>query len=204
MSGINITRDEAQQRSATVNAESYEVVVDLTGRHDTFPSQTTVRFSARPGSITWIDYVAPSVSAITLNDQPIDPSAHDGFRIPLADLKADNTLVVTGRSAYMNTGEGMHRFIDPVDDEVYLYTQFEIADARRVFACFDQPDLKATYTFNITAPAHWLVISNAPAPAPVACGPRSARGSTRRSVPPTPAPASPIRPPVAASPMSAW
>ena len=166
MSGINITRDEAQQRSSTVAVESYDVRVDLTGRDETFPSTTTVTFSARPGGSTWIDYVAPTVSAITLNGQTIDPGLHDGFRIPLADLKADNTLVVVGESAYMNTGEGLHRFIDPVDDEVYLYTQFEIADARRVFACFDQPDLKATFAFTVTAPAHWKVVSNSATPAP--------------------------------------
>ena len=94
----------------------------------------------------------------------------DLFRIQLDNLKADNTLTVVGRSTYMNTGEGLHRFIDPVDNETYLYTQFEITDARRVFACFDQPDLKATFTFTITAPGHWKVVSNSATPAPVRDG----------------------------------
>jgi aminopeptidase N len=96
----------------------------------------------------------------------LDTSIHDGFRIPLRNLKSHNVLLVEAEAAYMNTGEGMHRFIDPVDDEVYLYTQFEIADARRVFACFDQPDIKATFTFSVTAPDHWKVVSNSATPTP--------------------------------------
>ena len=64
----------------------------------------------------------------------------------------------------MNTGEGLHRFIDPVDKAVYLYTQFEVADSRRMYAVFEQPDLKASFTFTVHAPAEWQVISNAPTP----------------------------------------
>lgn len=166
MAGMNITRDEAQKRSQTVSVSSYDIALDLTTRDDTFHSETTVRFTGTPGGQTWIDFVAPGVESITLNGQELPTSAHDGFRIELTDLAAENTLVVIGNCAYMNTGEGLHRFIDPVDDEVYLYTQFEIADARRVFACFDQPDQKAVYTFTVKAPDHWKVISNAETPAP--------------------------------------
>ena len=73
---------------------------------------------------------------------------------------------------YSRTGEGLHRFVDPVDDRVYTYTQFEVPDARRVYATFEQPDLKSVYTFNVTAPAHWLVVSNAPTPEPESLGRR--------------------------------
>src|SRR5205823_5971481 len=59
--------------------------------------------------------------------------------------------------------EGLHRFKDPVDDETYLYSQFETFDAHRMFACFDQPDLKATFSFTVDAPEHWHVVSNMPA-----------------------------------------
>ncbi|MSW39330.1 MAG: aminopeptidase N, partial [Actinobacteria bacterium] len=166
MSGTNITRDEAQQRSSTIAVDSYQVEVDLSTRDDNFSSTTTVKFTSRPGSATWIDYIAPSVTHIELNGEVLDNALHDGFRIPLSDLKGDNTLVIEGQSQYMNTGEGLHRFVDPVDDEIYLYSQFEIADARRVYACFDQPDLKATFQFNVTAPAHWIVASNAATPTP--------------------------------------
>src|SRR5665647_3438136 len=88
-------------------------------------------------------------------------------RISLADLAEHNELRVVADGAYMTTGEGLHRFVDPVDGEVYLYSQFEVADSRRVFAVFEQPDLKAAFRFTVTAPAHWTVISNSPTPAPV-------------------------------------
>jgi aminopeptidase N len=166
MSSTNISRLEASERSAVVQAQNYDVELDLSTRDDTFGSRTTVHFTAREGNSTWIDLIAPKVQRIELNGESLDTSIHDGFRIPLRNLKAHNVLIVEAEAAYMNTGEGMHRFIDPVDDEVYLYTQFEIADARRVFACFDQPDIKATFTFSVTAPDHWKVTSNSLTPAP--------------------------------------
>lgn len=166
MSSTNISRLEASERSAVVQAQNYYVELDLSTRDDTFGSRTTVHFTAREGNSTWIDFIAPKVQRIELNGESLDTSIHDGFRIPLRNLKSHNVLIVEAEAAYMNTGEGLHRFIDPVDDEVYLYTQFEIADARRVFACFDQPDIKATFTFSVTAPAHWKVTSNSPTPTP--------------------------------------
>ena len=168
MSSTNISRLEASERSAVVQAQNYDVELDLSTRDDTFGSRTTVHFTAREGNSTWIDFIAPKVQRIELNGESLDTSIHDGFRIPLRNLKSHNVLVVEAEAAYMNTGEGMHRFIDPVDDEVYLYTQFEIADARRVFACFDQPDIKATFSFSVTAPDHWKVTSNSTTPEPVA------------------------------------
>jgi len=166
VSGTNITRLEASERSAVVQAQTYEIELDLSTRDDTFSSKTTVHFTAREGNSTWIDFIAPKVQSIELNGESLDTGTHDGFRIPLHNLKTHNVLIVEAESAYMNTGEGLHRFIDPVDDEVYLYTQFEIADARRVFACFDQPDIKATFAFTITAPDHWKVTSNSATPVP--------------------------------------
>ena len=166
VSSTNITRLEASERSAVITATSYEVELDLSTRDDTFESRTTVHFAAQDGSSTWIDFIAPLVERIELNGESLDTSIHDGFRIPLRDLKSQNVLTVKAQASFMNTGEGMHRFIDPVDDEIYLYTQFEIADARRVFACFDQPDIKATFTFTVTAPDHWKVTSNSPTPTP--------------------------------------
>jgi aminopeptidase N len=166
VSGTNITRLEASERSAVVQAQTYKIELDLSTRDDTFSSKTTVHFTAREGNSTWIDFIAPKVQSIELNGESLDTGTHDGFRIPLHNLKSHNVLVVEAEAAYMNTGEGLHRFIDPVDDEVYLYTQFEIADARRVFACFDQPDIKATFAFTITAPDHWKVTSNSATPMP--------------------------------------
>jgi len=168
----NITRAEAKERSSLVSAQSYEVVLDLTGTGATYPSTTTVTFSCdSPGASTWIDLIAPSVRSVVLNGAALDvATVVDGPRITLPDLQASNTLVVTADCAYMNTGEGLHRFIDPVDKETYLYTQFESTDSRRMYASFEQPDLKATFQLTVTAPSHWQVVSNSPTPDPTAHG----------------------------------
>ena len=164
----NITRAEAQERSRLVESRAYDVVLDLTQGDTTFATTTTVAFGCRaPGSSTWIDLIAPSVTSVVLNGVALDVAeCFEGARITLPALLADNTLVVEAHGAYMNTGEGLHRFVDPVDDEVYLYTQFESADARRMYACFEQPDLKATFALTVTAPDHWKVLSNSPTPEP--------------------------------------
>ncbi|MDQ1550874.1 MAG: aminopeptidase, partial [Actinomycetota bacterium] len=166
--GENLTRVEAQGRKAIVDVASYEVALDLTTGDKTFGSTTTVTFSATSGSSTFIDAITDSVHSVILNGDLLDPSVvSDGVRIQLDNLKAENVLVVEADAAYTNTGEGLHRFVDPVDNEVYLYSQFEVPDSRRVFAVFEQPDLKATFQFTVTAPAAWKVISNSLTPEPV-------------------------------------
>ncbi|SEB45870.1 Membrane alanyl aminopeptidase Metallo peptidase. MEROPS family M01 [Nocardioides exalbidus] len=178
MPGTNLTRDEAAARATLLDVTSYAVDLDLTSAtnadQSTFASTTTLEFTCRqPGSSTFADLVAPSVREITLNGRSLDPAtAYADSRIALDDLEATNTLVVVADCAYSNTGEGLHRFVDPVDDRVYLYSQFEVPDARRVFTTFEQPDLKSVFTFNVTAPADWVVVSNAatPEPTPVSDG----------------------------------
>ncbi|NJC22502.1 aminopeptidase N [Arthrobacter pigmenti] len=168
---MNLTRDEARQRAATVSVHSYAINLDLTRGDSVFGSTTVVSFDAEAGSSTFIDAITAAVHRVTLNgvDLNVDDVA-DGVRIRLDNLAASNELVVDADMLYMNTGEGLHRFVDPVDNEVYLYTQFEVPDSRRVFAVFEQPDLKATFRFTVTAPSHWDVISNSPTPAPVEAG----------------------------------
>ena len=171
MPGENLTRVEAQNRKAILDVASYEVALDLTTGDKTFGSTTTVAFTATPGSSTFIDAITDSVHAIILNGDDLDPNVvSDGVRIQLDNLRAENVLVVEANAAYTNTGEGLHRFVDPVDGEAYLYSQFEVPDSRRVFAVFEQPDLKATFHFTVTAPADWRVISNSPTPTPVKSG----------------------------------
>ncbi|MFC7405176.1 aminopeptidase N [Georgenia alba] len=162
MPGENLTRAEATERAATVSTSSYDVVLDLTRGEEVFSSTTTIRFTATDGAATFVDLLAESVERVVLNGREIGGGAFDGARIALEGLAAENELVVEATCRYMRTGEGLHRFVDPVDDEVYLYSQFEVADSRRVFAVFEQPDLKASFRFTITAPAHWTVVSNSP------------------------------------------
>ncbi|WP_412077991.1 aminopeptidase N [Streptomyces xanthophaeus] len=171
MPGENLSRDEARERAELLSVDGYEVVLDLRSAVDeaepadgprTFRSVTTIRFRATtPGSATFADLIAPSVNAVTLNGRALDPAeVFDGARIALDGLAGENVLVVDANCAYSRTGEGMHRFVDPEDGEVYLYTQYEPADARRVYANFEQPDLKAPYRFEVSAPEGWQVWSN--------------------------------------------
>ncbi|MEN8582211.1 aminopeptidase N [Burkholderia sp. RS01] len=169
---MNLTRAEARERADLIAVDSYDVALDLTTGETVFGSTTTVKFTAVPGSSTFIDAVTQSVHSVTLNGRELDPAkVSDGVRIQLPDLAEHNELTVVADAPYMNTGEGLHRFVDPVDGEVYLYTQFEVPDSRRMFAVFEQPDLKATFRFSVTAPSHWDVISNSPTPAPVEASP---------------------------------
>jgi aminopeptidase N len=172
MPGTNLTREEATARAALIDVTSYTVDLDLTKAEEdgiqTFGSTSTVAFTCRgPGAETWVDLVDATVREIVLNGTPIDPASYVDSRIPLTGLQAENTLVVSADCTYSHTGEGLHHFVDPADSKVYLYSQFEVPDARRVFACFEQPDLKSVFNFNVTAPAHWKVVSNAPTPDPV-------------------------------------
>ncbi|MFI6651988.1 aminopeptidase N [Streptomyces sp. NPDC050529] len=176
MPGENLSRDEARERAELLTVDGYDVVLDVrsaiggpdgegeqTSGPRTFRSVTTIRFrSARAGATTFADLIAPSVNAVTLDGTALDPATvFDGVRVTLADLpEGEHVLVVDAQCAYSRTGEGMHRFVDPEDGEVYLYTQYEPADARRVFANFEQPDLKAPYRFQVTAPEEWTVWSN--------------------------------------------
>ncbi|GII79222.1 aminopeptidase [Sphaerisporangium rufum] len=160
-----MTHDEAIDRARLVNVESYHVDLDLSGAPAGMPfgSVTTVRFScAEPGAATFVELKPVEVQEIRLNGVPVDPAALDGNRLPLAGLRADNELVVRCTMAYSTTGEGVHRFTDPEDGEVYLYAQACLDDAQRIFACFDQPDLKATMTLAVSAPPDWTVRANAP------------------------------------------
>ncbi|MGE5762517.1 MAG: aminopeptidase N [Mycobacterium leprae] len=164
MPGSNLTRDEAQTRARLVHVASTTVDLDLTGSDVTFSSRTTIRFDcSEPGAATFVELIAPTVREVVLNGRSLDPGrVFDGTRVHLDGLTASNELTIVADCAYMRTGEGLHRFVDPVDGAVYLYTQFETSDAQRMYACFDQPDLKTTFELSVTAPPDWEVVSNSP------------------------------------------
>jgi aminopeptidase N len=158
----NLTRDEAAARSALIKVASYQVDLDLTTDGEaTFGSVSVIRFGcSAPGSSVFVDLTAPAVREITLNGSPVSLDAFDGDRITLDGLAAENVLRVHAECAYSRSGEGLHRFTDPADGRVYLYSDLETFDAHRVYACFDQPDMKAGYELAVTAPCDWLVVSN--------------------------------------------
>ncbi|WP_068152385.1 aminopeptidase N [Rhodococcoides corynebacterioides] len=165
----NLTRDQAETRSGLISVSHYAIDLDLTDSaggpgEKTFRSSTTVSFTATPGASTVVDIVAAGIHSATLNGTDLDVADYDeSTGIALPDLAETNELTVVADCVYSHTGEGLHRFVDPADGSVYLYSQFETADAKRMFACFDQPDLKATFALTVTAPAGWAVISNAAA-----------------------------------------
>ncbi|TDP90341.1 aminopeptidase N [Leucobacter luti] len=175
MPGTNLTRVEAQERASVVDTQRYEVALDLTSGPQTFGAVTTIHFAATAGAATFIDLIADSVESLQLNGVELDPvAAFSDSRVQLEGLAAQNTVRIASTQRYTNTGEGLHRFVDPADGEVYLYSQFEVPDSRRMFPVFEQPDLKATFEFTITAPARWKVVSNQPTPAPAPAGTKAA------------------------------
>ena len=172
MPGTNLTRDEAHTRAQLLGVDSYTVALDLTTGETHFATTTTIAFTcSEQGAESFADLVGATVHEITLNGESLDPAAaYADNRIRLTNLQASNELVVRAECPYSHTGEGLHRFVDPADDRVYTYTQFEVPDARRVYATFEQPDLKSVFTFHVTAPESWKVVSNARTPEPEPLG----------------------------------
>ena len=165
MPGANLTRIEAEERKSVIAAPvHYTVKLDLTCGAKNFGSETTITFDAEPGATSFLDLIATEVSEIVLNGATLDPAeAFADSRIELKNLEAHNEVTVKALCQYSNTGEGLHRSVDPSDGNIYLYSQFEVPDARRVYAVFDQPDIKAVFDFSVLAAKSWIVTSNMPA-----------------------------------------
>ena len=190
MPTAEITRAEAAEHARLLRVGSYDVSLDLTRGGEVFGSTSVIRFGcAEPGASSYADLIAENVREITLNGAALDPAAAcSGGRIGLPGLAARNVLRVVADCRYSSTGAGLQRAVDSADGKVYLYTNFEPTDALRVFANFEQPDLKAEFAFHVTAPAHWAVLSNQPAPEPEPVIP-AGRGGEPAAVwhfPPTP------------------
>ncbi len=187
----NITRESAQQRSRIIAVASYQVTVDLSGLGldgqslenptGTFISTSEVRFHST-GEATHIDLIADEVLDVTLDEEMLEPGRYADCRFLIDADEGDHVLTITALCRYSHTGEGLHRFVDPADHRVYLCSQFETADARRMYANFEQPDLKASFQLNVIAPSDWTVISNSPAVQPV----EVANGNSAWEFAPTP------------------
>ncbi|WP_405372917.1 MULTISPECIES: aminopeptidase N [unclassified Microbacterium] len=162
MSSANLTREETAARAATITLHTMRVEVDVRSAEDasalSFGTASTLTFSST-GETTWIDFLGDAVEEVVVNGE-LQPVDWDGARIRVSGLVAENVVRVRARGRYSRSGEGLHRFVDPVDGEVYLYTQYEPADCRRVYPCFEQPDMKARWSFVVTAPTGWTVLSN--------------------------------------------
>lgn len=157
----SLTRNEAIARAALITVDAMEVELDLTTGAERFGSRTTIRFSStEAGAGTFVDLKALAVTSIRLNGVDVDVAAVGEGRLPLTGLRASNVLEVEATMAYSRDGQGLHRSVDPADGQAYVYGHLFLDAAPRVFACFDQPDLKAPYTLTVTAPSDWVVIGN--------------------------------------------
>ncbi|MGW0471934.1 aminopeptidase N [Streptomyces coeruleorubidus] len=156
-----LTRDEAQTRAGLLDVHRYSIELDLTTGDEIFESRTVIRFSARADGDTFVEVRPAELRSVTLDGQPLDPETLDGNRLPVKNLTAgEHELRVHAHMRYSRTGEGMHRFSDPTDGETYVYTQLFLDDVQRVFAAFDQPDLKAVFELSVKAPQDWTVLAN--------------------------------------------
>ena len=163
MPGINISRSEAQERSRHIEVESYEVFLDVSKDANTFIAKLTVKFTCKtPGYDTFIDAVAQRIISATLNGEAVDASTFDGESLFLKNLASENELIVEAEVAYSKTGEGLQKSVDPADQEIYLYSQGETAHIRKMYPCFDQPNLKAVFNLAVLTPKHWQALSNSP------------------------------------------
>ncbi|MFC0197186.1 aminopeptidase N, partial [Microbacterium arthrosphaerae] len=164
MTSSNLTRDETAVRSQRIRLDAVEIDLDLRDAPDpaapTFPTTATLTFTAT-GEETWLDFLGEAVDSVTVNGASRDVE-WDGARIRIGGLTWHNVVTIRARGRYSSSGEGLHRFRDPVDDAVYLYTQYEPADSRRVYPVFEQPDMKARWRFTVSAPAGWHILSNGP------------------------------------------
>ena len=171
MTSVNLTKKEAQHRSDMLDVEHYTIHLDLTTGEETFSSITTARFKVKKSGDTFIDLRAKNVTEVLLDGEDItakaltlnDAGYDEEHGIALTGLtEGEHTLQITADAVYSHSGQGLHRFVDPADNRVYMYTQFEAADAKRMFACFDQPDLKATYDLTVVTPDDFVIVTNAP------------------------------------------
>ncbi|MFJ6630391.1 aminopeptidase N [Streptomyces sp. NPDC091376] len=156
-----LTRDEAQTRAQLLDVHRYTVELDLTTGDETFDSRTVIRFTARAAGDTFVELKPATLRSATLDGQHLDPETLDANRLALTGLtEGEHELRIDAAMRYSRTGEGMHRFTDPADGETYAYTQLFMEDVQRVFAAFDQPDLKAVFELTVTAPENWTVLAN--------------------------------------------
>jgi len=186
MPGNNLSRAEAAERSSHLSVQHYDIHLDVTTGEETFLATSTVHFSCnKPGYDTFIDAVGKRIISATLNGSPVDTSDFDGETVYLKNLQGENVLTIEIEALYSKSGEGLQRSVDPVDNEVYLYSQGETAFIRNMYPCFDQPDLKATFNFSAIAPAHWQVISNNPVKSTTSMGDKKKWEFTTTKVMPT-------------------
>ena len=160
MSNDRLTREEAIARAAVIGEVAYDLRLDLEKGSSTYRGDCTIRFTFTGTEDTFLNFTTKEIERLEVNGKQLSPTVSEHrLALPGAALAHANTVRVVYKSDYDHTGQGLHQFIDPEDGAEYLYTQFEPFAAHRMFPCFDQPDLKATFAFRVSAPAGWEVTS---------------------------------------------
>jgi len=153
----------AQSRAARISDLHYDLHLALQPHAETMPGAETVRFLLRDASTDLpIDYREGTITAAQLNGQSITPTLVNGHLIlPASHLrKGGNTLVTRFTSRVAKAGAAITRYEDKEDGSEYFYSLFVPMDASMAFPCFDQPDLKARFTLDLSTPANWVTIAN--------------------------------------------
>ncbi|MGO4956232.1 aminopeptidase N [Luteococcus sp. Sow4_B9] len=157
---MNLTHDEARRRGSLLRVREVRISLDLTSP-DAFTGSTTITVDCQePGAETFVDFAGTSLDELVLNGDVVADPQWDGRRIHLPGLLAHNTITVRGTMAWSSDGEGLHRSVDPADGTAHVYAMSFLDAAPRWFACFDQPDLKASHQLDVLAPEGWLVRGN--------------------------------------------
>ena len=156
-----LSQQEAEERAARISNVGYELHLDLTAGASTYRGEVTIRFERTGNGDLFLDQRGGGVELVEVNSTPVEiPATTYRIALPGAALGAENSVRVVYEHDYDHTGEGLHQFVDPEDGSEYLYTNFEPYNAHRLFPCFDQPDLKATFALTVDAPADWELIAN--------------------------------------------
>lgn len=164
----SLSRDLA--RSSLLDVESYLVHLDLIGDPAGFRSRTEVHFRCQEGTSTFADLQAKRVRHIALNGQSLDVAvAYQDDRVELSELGARNVLIVEAEFDYAFP-EGLDRIEEAGGGKVLYsrtraasYSKTHSSGAARMFCCFDQPDLRASFEVSMTVPSGWHCGTNAPA-----------------------------------------
>jgi aminopeptidase N len=156
-----LTQAEAEARAARVSHCSYDLRIDLHRGGETYRGEVAIAFDHSGQGDLFLDARGRTIESLMVNGERLEPRK-EGHRLilPGAALRPRTTVRIAYENEYDHTGDGFHQFVDPEDGQEYLYSNFEPFEAHRLFPCFDQPDIKATYALRVAAPAEWEVISN--------------------------------------------
>ncbi|GAB3108354.1 aminopeptidase N [Janibacter alkaliphilus] len=156
----SLTLDEARDRTDLLTVRRMEVDLDLDRGAEHFGSTTRIHLTASRDGETFVDVAPVTLHRATLDGVELDATSLAERRLPVSLTPGEHVVEVEATMAYSHDGEGLHRASDPADGSDYVYGHMFLDAGPTVFACIDQPDLKAPYVVTARAPQDWVVIGN--------------------------------------------